>query len=66
MIFTDNMPALTKVYKQYIVNLKNGENFKNEEMKNEVRIPMRMEINININIVTGIKHLPRINILALE
>ena len=39
MIFSDNMPALTKVYTQYIVNLKNRESFKNEEMKNKVKIP---------------------------
>jgi hypothetical protein len=37
MIFSDDMPALTKVYKQYIVNLKNGESSKNE-MKDEVKI----------------------------
>ena len=39
MIFSDDMPALTKVYKQYILNLKNRESSKNEEMKDEVKIP---------------------------
>ena len=60
MIFSDNMPALTIVYKQYIVNLKNRESFKNEEMKNEVKIPhvifQRDPLFSNVEFSNGNKH----------
>ena len=39
MIFSDKMPELTKVYKQYNVNLKNRESLKNEKIKNKVKSP---------------------------